>query len=651
MSTRTLRETPIHVGIDLGTTYSSIAIYSENNNNQVEVLEISNNVSSIPSWVQLLNRGNGIKTYQAGILAKKSGGICLHDSKRLIGETVKHYNEQKKLLPSFTSFAVSTDNNEIKMCVEDPTNPTQTESFYPIEVSAMVLRTLYNVLKEKIGNKKIGKVVVTIPVSFTPKQKKETIQACKMAGFEDISLLHEPTASVIEFDREHHIKDNSKVLVIDCGGGTTDVACCIFHKDEKKENHGKDLEITKKIVLEKIKHSNIANEKVLELLNPPEESDSFIIKLGKQSVSERIDGIVLNCLKRVSQGNSFTFNGFEIHRELKMKIAIKPEDFNKRDEDSKIECIRNESDLNLGGNNFDDSLITIILDKIKQRIGDTEFQRLFIVKSADAKNVKKKKEKRMKKIRNIAEDTKILFSGNTGCLPIQLDDLNAEDLEGATITVTRDEFESECIKDKLIEKIERCVKNVIKSADWAIEDIDCVLAVGGTCYIPLVRKSISKMLGEIKLAYQLSINKEDTVVEVMPYTLGFGLVDNKFSIFAPKGEPLPITYEGEYFNAYDDQRSIRNSIYKGEGRKTNEEGMELVTEVTIEGLPPGLKEGEFKMIHKVTVNKSGLVEVETVKKETGKHLEKMKAFVNLGFDEDMIKKIQQHLEPYIRNSE
>ncbi|EMD43919.1 heat shock protein, putative [Entamoeba histolytica KU27] len=79
--------------------------------------------------------------------------------------------------------------------------------------------------------------------------------------------------------------------------------------------------------------------------------------------------------------------------------------------------------------------------------------------------------------------------------------------------------------------------------------------------------------------------------------------------------------------------------------------MELVTKVTIEGLPPGLKAGEFKIIDKTTVNRSGLVEVEIVKKETGKYLEKMKAFVNLGFDEDMLKKLQQHLEPYIKNSE
>ncbi|EAL47498.2 heat shock protein 70 putative [Entamoeba histolytica] len=572
MSLQELTEVPIHIGIDLGTTYSSIAIYSENETNPVEVLQISNNEFSIPSWVEIFKGGDGLKKYNVGLIAKKNGGICLHDSKRLIGETVKHYNEQKNLLPTFTSFEVSTDNNEIKMCVDDPLDSSKQESFYPIEVSAMVLRTLYNILVKRIGNRKIGKVVITVPVSFTPKQKKETIQACKMAGFEDITSLEEPFASILEYQREHHVKDKSKIIVIDCGGGTTDVAC-YFRKQQEP-----------------------------------------------------------NALNEI-----------------------------------KTECICNESDLNLGGNNFDDSLIKIILDKIKESVDDSTFNKLFVVKNSDTKKTKKMKLKAMKQIRNIAEDVKKSFSGNLSYSPIDLYSIS-EELDGS-IEVTREEFEEQCQKDGLIERIKRCIENVMKGARWNVSDVDYVLPIGGSCCIPLVKKTICDMFGEKKIigfgsdgylsvvkgasyrAYQISINKEDDITQVMPYTLGFGMVNNKYDVFAPKGRKLPITFEGEYFNAFDNQSDIVDTIYKGEGQKTNEEGMELVTKVTIEGLPPGLKAGEFKIIDKTTVNRSGLVEVEIVKKETGKYLEKMKAFVNLGFDEDMLKKLQQHLEPYIKNSE
>ncbi|GAB1219469.1 hypothetical protein ENUP19_0036G0040 [Entamoeba nuttalli] len=662
---------PIHVGIDLGTTYSSIAIYSENEKNPIEVLEISNNEFSIPSWVEIFKGNNGVRKYNVGIRANISGGICLHDSKRLIGETVKHYNEQKDLLPTFTSFEVSTDNNEIKMCVEDPLDSSKQETFYPIEVSAMILRTLYNILIKRIGNRKIGKVVITVPVSFSPKQKKETIQACKMSGFEDISLLHEPTASVIEFDREFHLKDKSKIIVIDCGEGTTDVACCITHRDGMPTYEKLDNEEIRNSILDKVKETLKTKPDELYLFEPEKWYELPSTRQLKRDICLRIDKLTRSASRILSQDKPFIFNTSEINPNWNSEITLKLKDLRKQQESNilneiKTECIWNESDLNLGGNNFDDSLIKIIIDKIKQHLGDSTFKRLFEVKNSDTKKIKKMKLRAMKKIRTIAEDVKKSFSGNLSYSPIELFSI-CNELDG-TIKVTREEFEEQCKKDELLERIKRCIENVMKGADWNVSDVDYVLPIGGSCCIPLVKKTFCDMFGKDKVvgpsfnpytsvvkgaavrAYQLSINKEESIEE-MPYTLGFGLVNNKYDVFAPKGRKLPITFDGVCANEYDNQKAVNISIYRGEGQKTNDEGMELVTEVTIEGLPPGLKAGEFKMIYQTTVNRSGLVEVEIFNKDTGKHLEKMKAFVNLGFDEEKLKKIQQHLEPYFRNSE
>ncbi|GAB1221979.1 hypothetical protein ENUP19_0087G0026 [Entamoeba nuttalli] len=672
MSLQELEEVPIHVGIDLGTTYSSIAIYSENETNPIVVLQISNNEFSIPSWVEIFKGGDGVRKYNVGIRAKTNGGICLHDSKRLIGETVKHYNEQKDLLPTFTSFGVSTDNDEIKMCVDDPLDLSKQESFYPIEVSAMILRTLYNILIKRIGNRKIGKVVITVPVSFSPRQKKETIQACKMAGFEDIILLEEPFASILEYQREHHVKDKSKIIVIDCGGGTTDVACCITHGDGMLTYEKLDNEEIRNSILDKVKETLKTKPDELALFEPEKWYNLPSTRKLKIDICLSIDNLTISAYRLLIQDKPFIFNTSEINPNWNSEITLKLKDLRKQQEPNtlneiKTECICNESDLNLGGNNFDDSLIKIIIDKIKQYIGDSTFKRLFEVKNSDTKKIKKMKLQAMKQIRNIAEEVKKSFSGNLSYSPIDLFSI-CNELDGS-IEVTKEEFEEQCKKDRLIERIKRCIENVMKGACWNVSDVDYVLPIGGSCCIPLVKKTIRDIFGEKKIiefgsdgylsvvkgasyrAHQLSINKEADITQVMPYTLGFGLVNNGFSIFAPKGRKLPITFEGEYYNAFDNQRSIIDTIYKGEGQKTNDEGMELVTKVTIEGLPPGLKAGEFKIIDKTTVNRSGLVEVEIVKKETGEHLEKMKAFVNLGFDEDMIKKLQQHLEPYIRNSE
>ncbi|EDR29373.1 heat shock protein 70kD, putative [Entamoeba dispar SAW760] len=672
MDLQQLNEVPVHIGIDLGTTYSSIAIYLENETNPVEVLQISNNEFSVPSWVEIFKGSGGTKKYNVGIRAKNNGSICLHDSKRLIGETVKRYRQQKGLLPSLTSFDVSTEKDEIKMCVEDPLDSSKIESFYPIEVSTLVLRTLYNIFIQKNYSRKVGKVVVTVPVSFTPRQKKETIQACKMAGFEDVYLLEEPFASILEYKREHHLKDESKIIVIDCGGGTTDVACCITHGYEMPKCKKLDFEKIRNIVLEKVKETQKTNPRILDLFEPEKWYNFPKTIQTKRYLSNCIDKITNSALTVLQQNKPFTFNTSEISRNwnseitIKLKDVIKQEEPNLLNEIKTTECVWNESDLNLGGNNFDDSLIKVILNKIKESVDDSTFKKLFVSKSSDTKATKKKKSKIMKQIRNNAEEIKKSFSGNVSYSPIDLYSISTE-LDGS-IEITREEFEEQCKKDGLIEKIKQCIENVVGCSSWNIDDIDYVLPIGGSCCIPLVRKTICDMFGENKIigfgsdgylsvvkgaayrAHQISINKEDNITQVMPYTLGFGLVDDSFSIFASKGKKLPIIFENIYSNAFDNQRSITNTIYKGEGRKTNDKGMELVTEVTVE-LPPGLKAGEFKMIYKTTVNRSGLVEVDIVKKDTGERLEKMKVFVNLGFDEDMLKKIQQHLEPYIKNSE
>ncbi|EMD48306.1 heat shock protein, putative [Entamoeba histolytica KU27] len=389
------------------------------------------------------------------------------------------------------------------MCVEDPLDSSKQESFYPIEVSAMVLRTLYNILIKRIGNRKIGKVVVTVPVSFTPRQKKETIQACKMAGFEDITSLEEPFASILEYQREHHVKDKSKIIVIDCGGGTTDVACCITHRDGMTKYEKLDDEEIRNSILDKVKETLKTKPDELYLFEPSKWYELPSTRQLKRDVYLSIDKLTRSASGKLNQDKPFTFNTSEINPNWNNEITLKLKDFRKQQEPNALneikttECICNESDLSLDGNNFDDSLIKVILDKIKESVDDTSFQRLFVVKSSDNKSIKKMKLKAMKQIRNIAEDVKKSFSGNSSYSPIDLYSICNE--LNDSIEVTREEFEEQCKKDRLIDRIKRCIENVMKGARWNVSDVDCVLPIGGSCCIPIVKKTFVICLERRKL--------------------------------------------------------------------------------------------------------------------------------------------------------
>jgi hypothetical protein len=79
--------------------------------------------------------------------------------------------------------------------------------------------------KDKLENQK---VVVTIPASFDAAARDLTIEASKIAGLSEVTLLEEPQAAfyswISQSDKpwRKQVKKGDTVLVVDVGGGTTD---------------------------------------------------------------------------------------------------------------------------------------------------------------------------------------------------------------------------------------------------------------------------------------------------------------------------------------------------------------------------------------------------------------------------------------------
>ena len=95
-----------------------------------------------------------------------------------------------------------------------------------------------NIFKFRRPNCEIGEVVVTVPAEFTHEQRKATETACRLVGLKRVTLLNEPTAAVLDYQRylisegKEELVKGANVLVIDFGGGTLDINCC-----EMKDNH------------------------------------------------------------------------------------------------------------------------------------------------------------------------------------------------------------------------------------------------------------------------------------------------------------------------------------------------------------------------------------------------------------------------------
>ena len=89
---------------------------------------------------------------------------------------------------------------------------------------------------EKQLNKKINKLVITVPAYFSDSQRKLTKQAAELVGLKVLRVINEPTAAALAYGFDKTQEINEKILVFDLGGGTFDVSILSVKKDEINPN-------------------------------------------------------------------------------------------------------------------------------------------------------------------------------------------------------------------------------------------------------------------------------------------------------------------------------------------------------------------------------------------------------------------------------
>lgn len=223
------------IGIDLGTTYSAVAVYNDFSG-EVEIIRDSKGNSTIPSVVSFLKEKNGIVV---GDEAKRNLEVdpqnTVIEIKREMGEDfTKESLEKIKSLHSNEIIerikAVYRKENQYRN--SDPeifkeNRPYRTiingQSFLPQEISAFTLMRMKEIAEKEISEKIID-AVITVPAYFKEKQKKATEEAALLAGLNPLKLIPEPTAAAICYGVDKNVDTKSRYLVYDLGGGTFDVS-------------------------------------------------------------------------------------------------------------------------------------------------------------------------------------------------------------------------------------------------------------------------------------------------------------------------------------------------------------------------------------------------------------------------------------------
>lgn len=95
-------------------------------------------------------------------------------------------------------------------------------SFTPDELSSFVIQALKADAEAFLGSE-VTEAVISVPAYFNDAQRKATKRAAEIAGLKVERLISEPTAAAIAYGL-HHQQAETKFLVFDLGGGTFDVS-------------------------------------------------------------------------------------------------------------------------------------------------------------------------------------------------------------------------------------------------------------------------------------------------------------------------------------------------------------------------------------------------------------------------------------------
>lgn len=206
------------IGIDLGTTYSCVAVMK---NGRVEVLSNDQGNRITPSYVAFTEEGDRLIGDAAKNQLTSNPKNTIFDAKRLIGRDWSEDTVQKDV--QFLPFKVFNQNNKvgIEVAIGD-----DTKILTPEEVSAMVLTKMKTIAEEYLGEN-VTEAVVTVPAYFNDAQRTATKDAGKIAGLNVLRIINEPTAAAIAYGLDVKSKNKGEekdVLVFDLGGGTFDVS-------------------------------------------------------------------------------------------------------------------------------------------------------------------------------------------------------------------------------------------------------------------------------------------------------------------------------------------------------------------------------------------------------------------------------------------
>ena len=184
------------VGIDLGTTFSAVAVVDDKTGRAEIIADPENQRKVTPSVVMFEDSSNII----VGEIAKQN---AVAEPLKVVEFVKRSMGMPKKDSAGGWSFELDG------------------RSYSAQEISAFIIGKLKQDAEKRLGGP-VSKAVLTVPAYFGEAQRAATEEAGRIAGLEVLAVLDEPMAAAMAYGLDR-LGEDQTVFVFDLGGGTFDV--------------------------------------------------------------------------------------------------------------------------------------------------------------------------------------------------------------------------------------------------------------------------------------------------------------------------------------------------------------------------------------------------------------------------------------------
>ena len=277
-------------------------------------------------------------------------------------------------------------------------------------------------------------------------------------------------------------------------------------------------------------------------------------------------------------------------------------------------------DPHLGGKDFDDRLISLILAKFQAQHPESQI-------SEKSRQILKESAQAAKKA--LSNQLSYLVRLPNFCLAHQ-------DLIDLEVEVTWDEFEAAIAP--LLEQARQCIQQALNAKKIRPEAGDRVLLIGGTTYIPAVRKLVRQMFGQeprtdvdpdlavglgtcISAALAQGLISEESgliLTDVAPFGLGIEIVSQIGGRYILAYEPLilpnttiPYSVKKTYSLLHSEQEEVQIKLYQ-DHTGTARLGSEVIDTGlagTIKNIPPAPDGHPYPVEIQFSYNINGVAKV------------------------------------------